>query len=115
MTGAGGGKDAVHHQVEVTARSPRREMCDVTTAMFAIFHTCAEIRGWVTTRLVTALLMYSRMMTRKFTTEIPSLVMANVITKSTILAMENVQLKSVRSESESVLATTPMRKYTTMA
>ena len=30
--------------------------------------------------------------------EIPSLAMVNVITKSTILAMENVQLKSVRSQ-----------------
>ena len=60
-------RDAAHHQDQVTVKSARREMCDVTTAMFAIFHTCAEIRGWVTTRLVTALLMYFPMLTTSIT------------------------------------------------
>ena len=52
-------RDAAHHPVQVTARSPLREMCDVTTAVFVnIQHTSVEILRWDVTRLVTALQMY---------------------------------------------------------
>ena len=63
MTAATGRSNAAHRQVQVTARSPRREMCDVTTVGFVMIHTCVEILGWVVTRLVTALQIYFPVMT----------------------------------------------------
>ena len=38
-------RDAAHHQVQVTAMSPRREMCDVTRAMFTTKMTSLAMKN----------------------------------------------------------------------
>ena len=62
------GNDAAHHQVQVTARSQLREMCDVRTAVFVLNHTSVEILGWEMTRLVIALQMYYLIVTMRHIT-----------------------------------------------
>lgn len=101
-------RDAAHCQVQFTASSPRREMCDVTTAMFVINHTSVEMLRWVVARLVTALQMYFTMMTITMVTrdaahhqvqvtvmspvgEMWSVTTQHFTTQHTRVAMENVR------------------------